>query len=432
MNRNNGNNGNNGNNENDENDENYIYGDNGIVWKSLYIKEKYLNDPFRIPLRNRKKIIVEYTKVSIDKYEDVIKYYWHLNHEGYAKGGESGHMLLSHFVCGKPAQGNCIDHQNRDRLDNTTQNLREMSLAYNNHNSSIDESSKKFKYRGITRFSCGKYYASCNNKYIGNYNNIIDAAIAYDKYSYIYYGESALNNKLVKYEDVKDLKLEDIIQEKTKINDLPKHIRMRHERYFAEVIYNKKSYNNGTKKTLDEAKNDLEKIYKKIEEIEKEKENCFNTQQIKRNELGIAIISIDNKLDVMVDDDKWYELSKFKWHITKAGYIRNSKLGMMHRYLMNATSDIIIDHKNGIKHDNRIDQLRPATPGENSHNRIKLVNASSKYIGVSKNGKKWHAEIKYKGEKYFLGRYENELDAAKAYNIKALELYKDKAKLNIL
>jgi group I intron endonuclease len=63
----------------------------------------------------------------------------------------------------------------------------------------------------------------------------------------------------------------------------------------------------------------------------------------------------------------------------------------------------------------------------------KKGNETSKYRGVSyrKDRGKYRAYLFYKGKQISLGLYENEIDAAKAYNKKALELYGEDAILNI-
>lgn len=58
---------------------------------------------------------------------------------------------------------------------------------------------------------------------------------------------------------------------------------------------------------------------------------------------------------------------------------------------------------------------------------------ASKYVGVNENKnrkKRWCARIKYKKKYIFIGNFENEEDAARAYDNKALELYGEYAKLN--
>lgn len=58
--------------------------------------------------------------------------------------------------------------------------------------------------------------------------------------------------------------------------------------------------------------------------------------------------------------------------------------------------------------------------------------ASSKYKGVNKTKSRWHARITHYGVEYFLGSYETEKEAALAYNKRCIELYGDKAKLNVI
>lgn len=58
----------------------------------------------------------------------------------------------------------------------------------------------------------------------------------------------------------------------------------------------------------------------------------------------------------------------------------------------------------------------------------------SKYRGISLDRRlmKWKAEITKGCKRYYLGIFKLEIDAAKAYNKKAIELYGDKANLNIV
>jgi hypothetical protein len=64
----------------------------------------------------------------------------------------------------------------------------------------------------------------------------------------------------------------------------------------------------------------------------------------------------------------------------------------------------------------------------------KAKNTASKYVGVCFDKRRstnpWNAKIKYQGKQFYLGSYENEKDAALAYNKKALKLYGSCAKVN--
>jgi hypothetical protein len=93
-----------------------------------------------------------------------------------------------------------------------------------------------------------------------------------------------------------------------------------------------------------------------------------------------------------------------------------------------------IDHINNVRDDNRIVNLREATASENHGNRKFFEGGSSKYKGVHwyKQTCKWHAQIRINYKKIHLGSYDNEKEAALAYNKAALETFGEFAKINII
>jgi len=88
-----------------------------------------------------------------------------------------------------------------------------------------------------------------------------------------------------------------------------------------------------------------------------------------------------------------------------------------------------IDHINGIRNDNRIENLREATRQQNQFNKKSLVGSSSQYKGVCwhKANKKWIAQYVHKSKTYYLGIYETEEEAAEAYRKATEHLHKDYA-----
>jgi hypothetical protein len=247
------------------------------------------------------------------------------------------------------------------------------------------------------------------------------------------YGKYASTNNLVKYEDT----INDLIKSKKK-RDLPDNIYYykRDNRYYSKIKYNNIEYKSSYKTHIKEAEKDLSEIISKINKIKNDEEQKYLQQPILRNKDDIPIILVKLKrkiIEVLVDEDLWYDLNRVTWGISDKGYIQNKKLGKMHIYIMQPKEGDIVDHKHGIKHDNRRCMLRISNHIANNHNRIKKKNTSSKYFGVSyeKKFKKWASSISKNDKRHFLGRFENEIDAAIAYNIKAIELYGDLANLNI-
>jgi hypothetical protein len=76
-----------------------------------------------------------------------------------------------------------------------------------------------------------------------------------------------------------------------------------------------------------------------------------------------------------------------------------------------------LDHINGIKHDNRICNLRPVTHQQNNWNRV-----NAKGYHMVKNRNKYRAEIRLNTKKIYLGLHNTEEEARNAY-LKAKEIY---------
>jgi hypothetical protein len=104
-------------------------------------------------------------------------------------------------------------------------------------------------------------------------------------------------------------------------------------------------------------------------------------------------------------------------------------------FLENTENKAYVDHVDHDKSNNCVSNLRWATPAENHMNmHQKRTNVSSQYKGVywSKQKNKWHASIRLDGKVKHLGFYDEEQDAAQAYNAKALELFGEYAHVNVI
>ncbi len=77
-----------------------------------------------------------------------------------------------------------------------------------------------------------------------------------------------------------------------------------------------------------------------------------------------------------------------------------------------------IDHINGVRNDNRIENLRPTSRSQNNRNR-KITTGNSRWRGVhfATQNMKWGAYCMVYGKRKHIGYFEDERDAATAVNL---------------
>ena len=107
--------------------------------------------------------------------------------------------------------------------------------------------------------------------------------------------------------------------------------------------------------------------------------------------------------------------------VDKHGYSRvriGSKTVLCHRlawfYIHGVWPVGEIDHINGIRHDNRIENLRVVDRTGNVQNRHKIWGKSG-FMGVYENGSKWRSAIQVNGETISLGNFCSAEEASAAY-----------------
>ena len=156
----------------------------------------------------------------------------------------------------------------------------------------------------------------------------------------------------------------------------------------------------------------------------------------------MKIIKLSNGLETLIDDTDVVELSRFRWRHNKNQSniyaIRCGKRGepldvQMHRQIMNPPKALLVDHIDGNGLNNQRNNLRIVTRSQNLWNSRKLCKTtSSKYKGVSwaKWPEKWQASIRKHGKQKSLGAFVDEIEAAKAYDKAALELFGEFALIN--
>jgi len=163
------------------------------------------------------------------------------------------------------------------------------------------------------------------------------------------------------------------------------------------------------------------------------------------------LIKLTQDKFAIVDDGDYEYLIQWKWFAKKAGRenndkfyaartgdIGNGKRGTirMHRVLLGLSHNDkrMPDHidRNGLN--NQRDNLRIATRRQNNANRNSGKNSSSIFIGVCwhKKHKKWYVQIMNNGYKTWVGCFDNEHEAALAYNAAAIKIHGEFANLNII
>ncbi len=161
--------------------------------------------------------------------------------------------------------------------------------------------------------------------------------------------------------------------------------------------------------------------------------NFYPSRAAKAQNNTPRLIPLTRGLFALVDAEDYAQLSRFQWFAEggpRTYYAvrkENGKSIKMHRQILNAPDNLVVDHidHNGLN--NRKSNLRLATFTQNCQNQRRISHGTSKYKGVhwNKRLKKWAAQITCDKKTHHLGYFTNEIDAAKAYDRAAKKYHRE-------
>lgn len=152
-------------------------------------------------------------------------------------------------------------------------------------------------------------------------------------------------------------------------------------------------------------------------------------------------IKLTKGFSTKVDDDDYEYLNQWKWHAlvhatniyaARSVYTnKKNKMIYMHREIMHPTLQEEVDHIDHNCLNNQKSNLRNCTRQQNQRNKRARKNSSSKYLGVChKYIECIVAQIRANNKTIFLGYFNTEEDAARAYDKAAKEYHGEFANLN--
>jgi len=147
---------------------------------------------------------------------------------------------------------------------------------------------------------------------------------------------------------------------------------------------------------------------------------------------------VDDEDYERVNQHKWYaRFNHGNWYAERGQWdyaIKKVKDIKMHRLIISAPKDVQVDHINGDGLDNQRCNLRIVTQSQNQRNMKKRTKRkyTSIYKGVcfDKERRKWVVSIYIDNKCRKIGRFKNEIDAARAYDEAAKKYFGEYARLN--
>ena len=124
---------------------------------------------------------------------------------------------------------------------------------------------------------------------------------------------------------------------------------------------------------------------------------------------------------VLIDEEDYNRVKSFTWSVKpkeEGAYFfnrSNNETVYLHKIILGVKNKRIVDHRDGNRLNNTKDNLRICTKSENTRNQKRKSDSHLKGVTWHKDCNKWGAQIMVDYKNIFLGLYNSEEEAHKAY-----------------
>jgi hypothetical protein len=154
---------------------------------------------------------------------------------------------------------------------------------------------------------------------------------------------------------------------------------------------------------------------------------------------GVYHIPLTQGRYAIADAEDYERISRHRWCLSRSGkrlYAQRRSRGRtirMHQFIMKPPGGMLVDHINGNGLDNRRCNLRICSRLENSRNRRVNPNTVTGYKGLyrSRRTGRYYAQIFFEGHCHRIGSFDTAVEAARAYDRRAIECFGPFACLNL-
>jgi len=163
---------------------------------------------------------------------------------------------------------------------------------------------------------------------------------------------------------------------------------------------------------------------------------CENYQPrpIPPADASVRLIPLSGGGYAWVDAADYEWLNQYHWRSLNGYPSRREKQRevLMHRQIMQPPADMVVDHIDGNRANACRSNLRICTRHENQFNLRKRRTGHSRFKGVTfhKPMGKWKAQYRFKGRLYHIGYFDDEVEAARAYDYAAVGVFGEFACVN--